>query len=538
MVIAPNTRVILLKSPIEIDDKNQINFANAQAQFNYFYNLPKIEFENFTYQRKDNLLKVEANFDDILNFNYVMYQNEAYSDKWFYAFIENMEYVSDRVTAISIKTDVWQTWCFDLNFKKSFVEREHVNDDTFGKHTLPEGIEYGDYICNAFSSFAISTSLADSYVVAQVSDLVNGAEALYENYATNLVGGLPNGCYLIILEANKTTAITNFVRTYDHFSKADAIVSMFIVPKRFFPNDLIFYSVDSGDGYGFEMATFKGLESARDLGDYYWSRNTTIDGYKPKNNKLFCQPYNYLLITNNGGSDLTYAWEDFSSANATFKMRGITNQGCDIKATPTNFKRTGLEGGYEWNISSQKLPTISWNSNFYLNWQAVNGANIEVQTALSAGSFGGNLIGNMLSGNFGGVLNSVFGLAGDVANTMQQIKEAKMIPDSAKGNLNTGDINYSLGKIGFTGYKMSIKAEYARKIDEYLSAFGYKINEFKNVQWWSRKNWNYVKTIGVVIEADIPQNDLNEIKNIFNTGVTFWHNPSTFLDYSQDNSII
>ena len=32
--------------------------------------------------------------------------------------------------------------------------------------------------------------------------------------------------------------------------------------------------------------------------------------------------------------------------------------------------------------------------------------------------------------------------------------------------------------------------------------------------------------------------ELKLIKNMFDNGVTFWHNPNTFLDYSQNNDII
>ena len=78
-----------------------------------------------------------------------MYQNEAYTDKWFYAYISNMEYINDNMTAISIKTDIFQTWQFDIVYKKCFVEREHVNNDAIGLHTIDEGIETGPYICNS-----------------------------------------------------------------------------------------------------------------------------------------------------------------------------------------------------------------------------------------------------------------------------------------------------------------------------------------------------------------------------------------------------
>ena len=131
MAITPQTNIKLLKVPLEISNKNQLTFANAQAQFNYFNSLPKIEEDECYYQRKDNVLNFPAHIDSIMEFNYCMYQNENYSNKWFYAYIVDMQYDNDGLTKISLATDVFQTWQFDLNFRQSFVEREmiSVNDD-------------------------------------------------------------------------------------------------------------------------------------------------------------------------------------------------------------------------------------------------------------------------------------------------------------------------------------------------------------------------------------------------------------------------
>ena len=84
---------------------------------------------------------------------------------------------------------------------------------------------------------------------------------------------------------------------------------------------------------------------------------------------------------------------------------------------------------------------------------------------------------------------------------------------------------------------MSIRQEYARCIDDYFSMFGYKTNRVKIPNITGRTNWNYVKTLGCNIIGDVPQGDMQEIKSIFNNGVTLWHNPSTFMDYSQNNAI-
>ena len=147
-VITPQTDVYLLKVPLEINDINQLTFSNATAQYNYFNGLPKLSVDNFTYQRKDGTIRYGANFDTLLNYNYVMYRNDAYSNKWFYAYITGMEYLNDNCTAISIKTDVWQTWQFDLTYKPVLIDREHTNNDAVGTNTLPEGLELGEFVVN------------------------------------------------------------------------------------------------------------------------------------------------------------------------------------------------------------------------------------------------------------------------------------------------------------------------------------------------------------------------------------------------------
>lgn len=152
MAITPNTNLRLLKCPIEADNKNQINFSNATAQYNYFNSLPKlsVDDDDFSYQRKDSVIAYPEHIDSIMQYNYCMYQNENYSNKWFYAFITDMRYENDGLTYISIKTDVFQSWQFDLTFKASFVEREHVNDDTIGLHTVPENLDVGEVIQDGY----------------------------------------------------------------------------------------------------------------------------------------------------------------------------------------------------------------------------------------------------------------------------------------------------------------------------------------------------------------------------------------------------
>lgn len=148
MFVTPNTNIRLLKCPLTLDNKNQITFANKQAQFNYFNSLDYFEMQDSSYHRKDNAIRYNGLFDDLIEYNYCMYQNENYSNKWFYAFITGMEYVNNSMTLVHIATDVFQTWQFDLDFKESFIEREMcaVSEDIAENNLLPENLETGEYI--------------------------------------------------------------------------------------------------------------------------------------------------------------------------------------------------------------------------------------------------------------------------------------------------------------------------------------------------------------------------------------------------------
>lgn len=155
MAITPNTNIRLLKLPLHLDYKNQLTFASRTAQYNYFNSLSYLEIEECSYQRKNNTIRYAAHIDDIITYNYCMYQNENYGNKWFYAFITNMTYINDNMTDIEITTDVYQTWQFDYTFKKSFIEREMINvtDDVAGANLLPESLELGEPVISAKTSF-------------------------------------------------------------------------------------------------------------------------------------------------------------------------------------------------------------------------------------------------------------------------------------------------------------------------------------------------------------------------------------------------
>lgn len=103
------------------------------------------------------------------------------------------------------------------------------------------------------------------------------------------------------------------------------------------------------------------------------------------------------------------------------------------------------------------------------------------------------------------------------------------------GSANAGDIFAISGLSGFYTYCRTIRAEYAKIIDDYFTMFGYKVNALKVPNIYGRKSFNYVKTIDAVIVGNVPVDAMSKLKNIFNKGVTFWHG-DWVGDYERDNT--
>lgn len=205
---------------------------------------------------------------------------------------------------------------------------------------------------------------------------------------------------------------------------------------------------------------------------------------------------------------------------------------------PYNYKNSGEYNNEEEGIMAGKFPTLSWSEDIFINWLTQNSVNIGIGVATNLLTIigGAGLIASG-GGAPAGASTILSGSLG-IANQLGQIYEHSITPNSAKGNINAGDINSCSKENTFYFYKMSIKQEYAKIIDNFFSMYGYKVNSVKIPNIIGRKNWNYVKTIECNITGEIPQNDIQKLKDIFNNGVTFWHSPVTFLDYSQENNII
>jgi hypothetical protein len=540
ITVTPQGQVYICKTPLENDYKNQLTFATKVAQENYFNSTIIKTLDNYTYIKKDNVIKVGINIDEIIDCNYLFYRNNGFTNKIYYCFITKMEYVNENVTAITIETDCFQTWYFDIRYKKCFVEREHVNDDTIGLHTIPEGLEIGDYVDQPIgidedSDLNFLTKDGHSpYVVLAVSetgldDALPSGSRIYNNVYSGL----------IFLTFPSTGAVDRYINYIQHHITEDIIYAAFMCPYEIATDGDNFEWLTFTDGSTtFQYAFIDYTTRATQMGLVEIHKPNNLDTYVPRNNKLFVFPYRYFNISNNSGSTATYKYEYFNSNDGKddcqFTMLGAISPGCSIRLVPYNYKEGKSEFNYSFqevdeSIVAGKLPTCGWTNDAYTNWLTQNAINIPLDIA-------SDIIKTGVGVATGNVALAGGGLAG-IGGTMAEIYQHSLIPTTAKGGVNQGDLNFA-NKLCFSVYKKSIKYEYAKIIDNYFDMFGYKINDVKIPNITGRQNWNYVKTIDCNFDGDIPQTDLNIIKAMFNGGVTFWHNPANILNYSLSNIIV
>lgn len=546
--VEPQGEIYLCSTPLEKDYQNELTFTNLASQLAYFNSTIKHTLDNYTYIRKESIINVGLNIDDIINCNYLFYKNKGFTEKYYFCFISDMQYVNENCTAIKIETDCFQTWQFDLIYKPSFIEREHVNDDTVGANTIPENLETGEYV---LKSEVDNADLQDVCpVVATTVDPEGNDE--YGSYCGNRYEALGyyifKGSLMSVYDGgDQADCIKRYLDYMAGESKTDAIKSIFMAPKK-----LVGWT-GSGVWRSTSLFSMLSYRNALDVfehtdpiytdydipytfSDLSITRPTSFGSYIPKNNKMFTFPYSYMNLTNNNGGNSIFKYEDFNSNTPSFEINGIISPSCSIRAIPLNYKN--IAKNYNYGVQGAKYPICSWLNDIYTNWLTQNAVNIGLNVA---GNVGQIISGVALASSGAGALSGAGQVAsgiGGIANTLGQIYQHSLVPPQAEGNINGGEVGGANSKLTFTLQNIQVREEMARVIDGYFSMFGYKVNRVKVPNITGRANWNYVKTIDVNIEGDIPQNDLSIIKGIFNKGITLWHNPNTMYDYSQNNGIV
>lgn len=525
MAIDLKSRIILAKN-IKMDrNYNNVLSYTEDEMLSLCQTNKVVEADNYSFIRTNQTILCGFNYEMCLQANYIAFQNPDYSNKWFFAWIDEVNYKGDNNTEIVYTIDSWSTWYDYWKPQTCFVAREHVNDDTIGVNTVDEGLNVGSYIL-AENPTKILDKISDYIICMAVSELPD--ESVPEVSSSRIYNGIYGG--LIYIAFPTADDCNKAIKMYDSQAKADAISYLFMIPKNLssvLDGQQVQWTVGTvGTANVIYISTSSNSDNIVNL---IGNMPTHVGkSYIPKNNKLYTFPYNFANVTNNNGITENYRYEDFiidtstGEKNFSFWLSATLCPGMSMILIPLQYKN--LNFNYEYAIQGAKLPICSWNSDVYINWLTNQSINI------------GSSMLNTITNSIENPTNIV----GNIANQINSLYQANLIPNQARGNTNSGDVNFSEGLCGFTIYYETIKDEYAKIIDDYFTRFGYKINRVKVPNITGRQNFNFIE-IGsedVIGYGTVPAVYMDNINNACRKGVTIWHSHSNLGNFNVSNNIV
>lgn len=550
--IAPNTDLWLCRNvPLDPSYEHTIYFENATAQMLFFRGKRKIEYDNLSYQRVNKgSLKVATLADNIYDCNYLVFRNESFGNKYFYAFITSVEFINPNTSLITYELDVIQTWFFDYSIKKCYVEREHAMYDAIGSNILPEPVAIGEYVYNNYSGIG-GSSLSETYTVV----CINGASktSVGESTGGYSYQGVFNYCMFMFFKGMKNPDDSKGFREVamckgylDSYNEhPDDVLSVYTVPSAFVPTRIkqaILTNDLEADSYERRLEDSDTLVNnlEYDLLSATSHNSGTIDGYKPKNNKLFTYPFNLLHIENTLGSALNLRYEYFKGGNAKVNLRGSIIQPVEVILNPIHYGNR-VKYSYTQQLTIDTYPLCGWSSDYYSAWIAQNALPNQINALSSAVGIAGGLASGLALGN---PVISTMAVAGGVstafstlANYISQDYKASIHADINKGTLKSGNADIGAEILDFYYARMSVHHSYAAVIDDFFERYGYTTNSLKVPNRNGRPHWNYIKTANFDFEGSLPADDAKKLVQIYNNGITFWKNGNEIGDYTLDNSI-
>lgn len=563
--IEPNTDLVLCENvPLDptyehtwwfpADDTGRgVQYAKVAG-----YSRTGLLFNRQSYQRKDRgVIKVESPMENLIYCNYMAFRNSAFENKWFYAFITKVEYINNITTAVYYSIDVLMTWYFDYEFDVCWIDRQHSTTDVVGDNLIEEGLETGEYV---FASSERWPSVDNPKILVATTFI---QDTQYSPANGVFWGKIFSGCDIRDYTAADLIA---FLKDVTRDTKSDGIIAIYMCPHDFWSR-----TRSDGEHGGVYIPGGDLVGESRSV-----NRPTSLDGYVPRNKKLFTYPYCFAYAANDVGGGAIYPFEYFSNrTRADFIIKGTCMPPVSGILYPANYKGTAANEDEKLTVSG--FPQCSFSIDAFKAWLAQNtgalvaqgaplvvdavgaaingivagartaaidaaiggatgGAGLIPMTALEAAS-GGSITANPLRAGFNAFNNSLsegwfekaLGMAGS-------IRDHYVKPPQAGGTL-AGSVEWGANIKNFLISSKTIKAQFASIIDSFFDRYGYAQHTLAKPNVHARPCWTYIKTVGCTINGSVPADDTKIIEAIHDKGITYWRHNVNFLDYSQNNQV-
>lgn len=534
--IEPSTQLKFLTGiPFDPSYENTMYFDSYEQQRAYMQEHVMYAFYNYSYQRKGKgVIRVGWIADvgdghgviaNIYNANYMEYKNDNFENKWFYAFVDKVEYVNNNTADVYYHIDVIQTWHFEYSFNQCLIERQHLMSDIPGNNTIPEGLETGEYMLSSQLFFNLQPC-----VIVETTQDANGnyiRGAIYPGRTDQYMSMTYSGHgYIKFVLPTDIEALNDYLEGLKE--KVESVVAIYLA-----------YSDFTVQQYPSVHTPAKTME---------FGRQANIGSYTPRNKKLLTWPYVGLYANNFQGQALVMPFEYFADPlHCVVELWGTFTANPGLIFYPDNYK--GSNGpNFDEAIMCNGFPLCSWSYDTFKAWLAQNAGYI----AASAVTVGVNAIsaatGDTTSvipnaqrfsqgrqslvldydeqsnaGGWGGVVSQAAHLLGGVRD--QYVK-----PPTSGANAQ-GSLLQQAGLLNVMVGRKHIRPEYAQIIDGYFDMYGYKVNRVSIPNRNARPCYTYVKTVGCSIDGNLPNDDIRELEAIYNKGIRFWKPTAVFGNF-------
>lgn len=519
MIIQPNSIIKLFSGvPLDPTYTDTLYFADRSAQTAYFSGLTPVRtFTANTYQRVNlGVFQAGCAADDIYNVNYMAFQNTAYGNRWFYAFVKSVEYVNNGTTNVTFEIDVLQTWLLDVTFKRSMILRQHSPTDTIGGNIEPEPVSLGEYTyehCSFFGS------------VSQLDICVMWVDNSAQSVSGTMLNSVFQGCNINAFTTS-TTGVNNcknFIATTatNNLQNPDGIICVYMVPN---------WITGASDSDGASGKSLSGATVTNRKTENFtvWSGyETQIHGYTIRNKKLLTYPYSFIQINTFDGKTLPCRYEFFNGV-PQFMIYASCTPPIQMTVAPMNYKGNTLANTpLTFNaMTVDSYPLCSWAYDTFRAWLAQNAVPMVISTASQVAQ------GAASGGGAGAAGAAASALSSALISTYQ----ASIKADTVRGNVNSGNAAFSAGYFGLESCRAAVNLDQLIEIDHFFDMYGYAWNNYGVPNMAARPHWTFVQTERCCAVGNCPSDDLVKIKSIFDNGIRFWRNASEVGNYGLDNT--
>ena len=549
--IQPQTSIEFFTDLGLSQDYNDSLYFGSEAEKDAYFtntNYRLAHVERCTYAREHRgFVRVELPMSTMIHAQYMRFKNNGFVNKWWYAFVTDVNYINNNTTEVQFELDPLMSWMGDFTLSECFVERQHSETDGIGDNIIDEPVNIGTYVTNEMTRTGHFNNW--TYIVF-FSPNVLGA---FTQSDVNDDLGIYSGLSAVIFPDDGTaeTAL-NVYRLVEAVFGAVQMVAY--VPDDFIP---LLTNVSGYDDPNVRQTAPVIYSHSMLRSDMF----NGIDGYSPKNNKLYTAPYNLLCVLNSEGMENDYRiefFEDNVTHTIDFQISASVNEKTQIRLAPYSYK--GQAVNEEELMTMQDFPYAAWGSDAFAAYMAQTLSDSPVRLLASANnriSESDSSYANYsdmtravtiddkeeetrITRNVDGAMEDTQAISGGSLGVSLGIQiganigKAILTPNNIKGGGAT-DVTTLMKRKDFWFLRKSINSQSAKVIDDYFTMFGYAVKSVHEPKMHVRQRFTYVKTIGCKINCMCPASDADFIEKIFNKGVRFWVNHTDIGNYSDPN---